>query len=78
MKSASIEEARRTLGDLVDRARLVGEPTLITRHGRPAAVVVGADWYEARVGTDDYGNAQPSPVIQADGPVTAPAAERTP
>ena len=45
MKSVSIEEARAGLGDLVDRARLVGEPTLITRYGRPAAVVVGADWF---------------------------------
>ncbi len=46
MRSASIEEARRALGDLVDRARLAAEPTLITRHGKPAAILVPADWYE--------------------------------
>lgn len=45
MQSVSIEEARRTLGDLVDRARLAGEPTMITRHGKPGAVVVSTDWY---------------------------------
>jgi prevent-host-death family protein len=46
MRTVSIEEARAGLGDLVDRARLAGEPTLITRYGRPAAVVVGAEWYQ--------------------------------
>ena len=45
MESVNIEEARRTLGDLVDRARLVGEPTLVMRYNKPAAVVVNADWY---------------------------------
>jgi prevent-host-death family protein len=45
MRTASVEEARARLGDLVDRARLAGEPTLITRYGREAAVVVSADWY---------------------------------
>lgn len=44
----SIEEARRKLGEIVDKARLAREHTLITRNGTPAAVVVGADWY-ARV-----------------------------
>lgn len=46
MQSANIEEARRTLGDLVDRAHLAGEPTLITRNGRPRAVMVSTSWYE--------------------------------
>jgi PHD/YefM family antitoxin component YafN of YafNO toxin-antitoxin module len=45
MESVNIEEARRTLGDIVDRARLVGEPTLIMRYRKTAAVVVNADWY---------------------------------
>ena len=30
----------------MDRARLANEPTLITRYGKPAAVVVSADWYQ--------------------------------
>jgi len=46
VESLSIEDARRRLGELVDRARLAGEPTLIMRYRKPAAVIVGADWYE--------------------------------
>ena len=46
MRTVSVQEARAKLGDLVDIARLAGEPTLITKHGRPAAVLVGADWYQ--------------------------------
>jgi prevent-host-death family protein len=46
MQSVSIEEARRTLGELVDRARLAGEATMITRHGKASAVIVSADWYQ--------------------------------
>jgi prevent-host-death family protein len=40
VEAVGIEEARRTFGDLVDRARLAGEPSLITRHGKSAAVLV--------------------------------------
>jgi prevent-host-death family protein len=46
MESLNIEDARRQLGDIVDRARHAGEPTLIMRYRTPAAVVVSADWYE--------------------------------
>lgn len=45
MKSVNIEDARKILGDLVDRARLADEPVLIMRYNKPAAVLVGADWY---------------------------------
>lgn len=45
MESVNIEEARKTLGDLVDRARIAGTPTLIMRYNKPAAVLVSADWY---------------------------------
>ncbi len=41
-----IEEARKTLGELVDRARLAGEPTLIMRYRKPGAVLVPVGWYE--------------------------------
>ena len=37
MKSANIEDARKILGDLVDRARIADEPVLITRYNKPAA-----------------------------------------
>jgi prevent-host-death family protein len=41
-----IEEGRRTLGELVDRARLARQPTLIMRNRKPGAVLVPVDWYE--------------------------------
>lgn len=41
-----IEEARRALGDIVDRARLRYEPTVITRNGKPAAIVTNVEWHE--------------------------------
>jgi prevent-host-death family protein len=46
MRMVSVEQARVGLGDLVDRARLAGEPTLIICYGRPAAVVVSQEWYK--------------------------------
>ena len=61
MRSVGIEEARRTIGDLVDRARLTGEPTMITRHGKPGAVLVAVEWFTAAQTTTG----------PADGPVTA-------
>ncbi len=45
MKSVNIEDARKILGDLVDRARIADEPVLIMRYNKPAAVLVGANWY---------------------------------
>jgi prevent-host-death family protein len=45
MRTVTIEEARARLGDVVDHARLAGEPTMITRYGRPAAMVVGTEWF---------------------------------
>jgi prevent-host-death family protein len=50
METVTLEEGRRTLGDLIDRARLAGEPTMITRYGKPGAVVVSADWYREAAG----------------------------
>ena len=47
MDEIGIEDARRRLGDLVDLARYRGTATCITRQGKPAAVVVSADWYDA-------------------------------
>jgi prevent-host-death family protein len=44
MEEVSIEEARRKLGHIVDRAQLAEEHAIITRHGRPAAAVVGYEW----------------------------------
>jgi prevent-host-death family protein len=46
MRTVSIEDGRKQLGELVDLARIAGEPTMITRYNKPAAVLVSADWYE--------------------------------
>jgi prevent-host-death family protein len=46
MEQIGIEEARRQLGEIVDRARLAGTPTTITRQGKPAAVIVPFEWYK--------------------------------
>ena len=45
MMEAGIEETRKDLGGIVDRARFKGEHTVITRTGKPAAVVVDVIWY---------------------------------
>lgn len=39
-REVGIEVARAKLGDLVDRARLAGEVTILTRNGTPAAAIV--------------------------------------
>lgn len=49
MDEVGIEQARLTLGDIVDKARLTSTPTRITRHGKPGAVVVNDDWYRSAV-----------------------------
>ena len=50
MKSVNIEDARKILGELVDRARIADERVLIMRYNKPAAVIVGADWYSKMTG----------------------------
>lgn len=46
MDETGIERARQALGEIVDRARIAGEHTVITRQGKPAAVIVPVEWYE--------------------------------
>lgn len=46
MLTMGIEQARNALGELVDRARMTGEHTVITRNGKPAAVVVSVEFLE--------------------------------
>lgn len=45
MKEIGIEDARRQLGDIVNRAQYRGEDTMITRNGKPAAFIVPVSWY---------------------------------
>jgi prevent-host-death family protein len=46
MDEISLHHARNAIGDIVNRARFGGTPTLITSQGKPAAVVVSVPWYE--------------------------------
>jgi prevent-host-death family protein len=64
VETVSIEAARHTLGDLVDLARFTGEPTVIARYRRPAAVLVSVEWFErAQAALAEHGpqTAQGSP-----------------
>jgi len=45
MKEIQFKDAKATLSAVVDRA-LVGEPTLITRHGRKEAVLISFEEWE--------------------------------
>lgn len=40
-----VEELRAELGDRVDAAHHAGEVTVITKHGKPRAVIVPYEWY---------------------------------
>lgn len=50
MDEMSIEAARPKLGEIIDRVRFTGQPVRITRAGKPGAIVVNVDWYEAAIG----------------------------
>jgi prevent-host-death family protein len=55
MEAHGIEETRGILGDLVERVRVGGEHFVITRYGKPAAVIVPVEWLEqmkARIGSE--------------------------
>ena len=57
MEEISIEQARPKLGDLVRDAQQHGIKTLITRNGKPAAVLVPVEWFEragAELARDSY------------------------
>ncbi len=47
MKTLPLAEAKATLSRLVDRVARADEEILITRNGRPAAVLVSPDEYES-------------------------------
>jgi prevent-host-death family protein len=51
MHSAPLTEAREKLSELVDDVAVSSNAYTITRHGRPAAVLLGADEYESLIET---------------------------
>jgi len=46
MIDVAVSEARQRLAELIDTARLTGEPVRVTRRGRPVAVIIDSDAYE--------------------------------
>ena len=50
-KTLSLKEARNQFSDIVDRAGRLSERIIVTKNGRPEAVVMGADEFESWVET---------------------------
>ena len=50
-KTLSLKEARNKFSDIVDRAGRLSERVIVTKNGRPEAVVMGADEFESWVET---------------------------
>ncbi len=79
MNELQLRDAKATLSAVIDSARQ-GQPTIITRHGKPAAVVISFEEWErlsrvpsfgrllmaAPIAPDDLPERDPSPMRQAD------------
>lgn len=48
MREIQLKDAKAKLSAVVDEA-VAGEPSIITRHGKPAAVVIGIEEWNRRV-----------------------------
>lgn len=44
MDEVSIEEGRKTLGDLYERVKLTGKAVRLTRYGKGGVLIVNEDW----------------------------------
>lgn len=51
MDEMKAEDARKNFADLLNEVQWKGAHKVVTRHGKPVAVVVPMDWYEAKAGT---------------------------
>ncbi len=51
MSTAPLTEVRDRLSEIVDEVATQGTEWIVTRHGRPMAVIVGADEYESLIET---------------------------
>jgi antitoxin Phd len=54
MKQIQLRDAKATLSAVVDKAAR-GEPSVITRHGRPVAVVISYEEWERLSGVPSFG-----------------------
>jgi prevent-host-death family protein len=68
MREIQLREAKATLSAVVDDA-VRGEPSIITRHGRPEAVVIGFDEWQRLSRVPSFGRLLMSaPIEQGDLP----------
>ncbi|MGV9552542.1 MULTISPECIES: type II toxin-antitoxin system Phd/YefM family antitoxin [unclassified Streptomyces] len=51
MDAAPLTDARDRLSEIVDSVAASGEAFMITKHGKPMAVILGADEYESLIET---------------------------
>jgi antitoxin Phd len=65
MREIQLRDAKATLSSVVDDAAR-GEPSIITRHGRPEAVVIGFDDWKRLSSVPSFGRLLMSAPIQAD------------
>jgi len=49
MTDVAVSEVREHLAELIDSARVTGDPVFVTRRGRRVAVILDADQYEQLV-----------------------------
>jgi len=55
MREVQLKEVKATLSSVVDKA-IAGDPTIITRHGRRAAVVLSFEDYERLSSIPSFGD----------------------
>ncbi|MGQ0680063.1 MAG: type II toxin-antitoxin system Phd/YefM family antitoxin [Actinomycetota bacterium] len=72
-KTVPVKELRRDLGPLLDEVRERREHIVITRHGRPAAVIVPHDEYTSLEETADVLSDRPTMAALYDGLDADPA-----
>lgn len=63
MREVGLREAKATLSALVDKAGH-GEPSIITRHGRPEAVIIGIEHWERLRRDPQFSGLPPSAPIE--------------
>jgi len=65
VREIQLKDAKATLSSVVDDA-VQGEPSIITRHGRPEAVIVGFKEWERLVRVPSFGRLLMSAPISAE------------
>lgn len=67
MGELTVSQARDNLAELIDNTRRSGEPVVLTRHGRPVAVVLDHALFERLVAAvDDTSDRQALALARAD------------